>query len=137
MDATTAKAIGFNNQEIIATRNVYGKGEVLWIPSLIGLAGRIQGYAPLSALLNNEAKANISSVPFRFKVPETGMLMKTLHSGDTYITVIINKSPGSREVELVNSKKLRPFVLFSDKTGKIDNNNVSLAAEETMVIRWK
>ncbi len=59
MVATAAKAVGFNNQEIIATRNIYGKGEVLWIPSLIGLAGRIQGYEPLSALLNDEVKANL------------------------------------------------------------------------------
>jgi beta-galactosidase len=137
MAVTTAKAIGFNNQEIIATRNVYGKGEVLWIPSLIGLAGRIQGYAPLSALLNDEVKASISSVPLRFKVPATGMLMKTLQSGNSYITVIINKSTGSKEVELVNSKNLRPSVLFSDKTGRIDYNRVSLAAEETIVIQWK
>ncbi len=92
---------------------------------------------PLSALLNDEAKASISSVPFRFKVPATGMLMKTLQSGDSYITVIINKSPGSKEIELVNSKNLRPSVLFSDKTGKIDNNKATLAAEETMVIQWK
>ncbi len=137
MVATSAKAIGFHNQEIIATRNIYGKGEVLWIPSLIGLAGRIQGYEPLSALLKDEVKANLSSVPFRFKVPATGMLMKTLQSGESFITVIINKGPGSREIELVNSRDLRPSVLFSDKTGKIDNNKVSLAAEETMVIQWK
>jgi len=137
MAVTTARAIGFNNQEIIATRNEYGKGEVLWIPSLIGLAGRIQGYEPLSALLSDEVKANLSSVPFRFKVPATGMLMKTLQSGDTFITVIINKSTGSREVELVNSKNLKPSVLFSDKKGKIENNKVSLAAEETIVIQWK
>jgi beta-galactosidase len=137
MAVTSAKAIGFNNQEIIATRNIYGKGEVLWIPSLIGLAGRIQGYAPLSALLNNEIKTSISSVPFRFKAPATGMLMKTLQSGDSYITVIINKSPGSKEIELVNGKNLMPSVLFTDKTGKIDNNKITLAAEETIVIQWK
>ena len=137
MAVTTGKAIGFINQDVVATRNVYGKGEVLWIPSLIGLAGRIQGYAPLSALLNKEVKSNLTSVPFRFKVTEPGMLMKTLKSGDSYITVIINKGIGSKEIELVNSKNLRPSVLFSDKTGKMDNNKVLLAAEETMVIQWK
>jgi beta-galactosidase len=137
MAVTTARAIGFNNQDIIATRNEFGKGEVLWIPSLIGLAGRIQGYAPLSALLDKEASENISSVPFRFKDPASGMMMKTLQSGDSYVTVIINKSAASKEIELVNSKNLSPSVLFSDKTGKIINSKVSLAAEETMVIQWK
>jgi beta-galactosidase len=133
----TAKVIGFNNHDIIATRNSYGKGEVLWIPSLTGLAGRIHGYGPLSALLANEAEANLASVPFRFKGPEPGMLMKTLQSGNSFITVIINKGIESREIELVNSKNLRPSVLFSGKTGKIDNNKVTLASEETIVIQWK
>ncbi len=136
MITTTANPIGFTDQEIIATRNTHGKGEVLWIPSLIGLAGRIQGYSPLSALLNDELKANISSVPFRFKGYEKGMLMKTLQSGDTYITVIINKSPDSKGVELINDRDLKPSVLFTDKTGKIDKNKITLAAEETMVIQW-
>ncbi len=137
MAVTTARPVGFKNNDVIASRNKYGKGEVLWIPSLIGLAGRIQGYEPLFALLNNEVKDNISSVPFRFKVPQAGMLMKTLQSGDSYITVIINKSPGSREIELANSKNLRPSVLFADKTGKMDSNRITMASEETMVIRWK
>lgn len=137
MAVTTAKPIGYNNQEVIATRNVYGKGEVLWIPSLVGLAGRIRGYAPLSSLLLKEAQACISRVPFRFKVPETGMLMKTLQSGDSFVTMIINKSAENREVELVNNKNLSPAVLFADKNGKADHNRISLAAEETMVIRWQ
>jgi beta-galactosidase len=137
MTTATAKAIGFTDQEIVATRNIHGKGEVLWIPSLIGLAGRIQGYSPLLSLLKGEVTTNISSVPFRFKVPANGMMMKTLQSGDSYITVIINKSGVSKEIDLVNSKNLRPSVLFSDKTGKIDNNIVSLATEETIMIQWK
>jgi len=134
---TTAKTIGLFNQDIIATRNAYGRGEVLWIPGLIGLAGRIQGYSPLSTLLQGEAKSNIASAPFRFNAPETGMMMKTLQSGNSYITIIINKSGGSKDLELVNSKNLKPSVLFSDKTGKIENNRLSLASEETIVIEWK
>ncbi len=133
----SAKPVGTRNQETIASRNVYGKGEVLWIPSLVGLAGRIQGYSALSSLMDNEVKENLNSVPFRFKVHETGMLMKTLQSGDSYITVIINKGTDSKEVDLVNSKNLRPSVMFSDKTGKIINNKVWIAAEETIVIQWK
>lgn len=137
MSVTTAKPIGFFNQEIVASRNTFRKGEVLWIPSLVGLAGRIQGYSPLSMLLKNEAAINLSTVPFRFKEPEAGMLMKTLQSGNSFITVIINKGNDNRVVELVNKRNLTPHVLFSDKSGKIENNRVNLSAEETLVIRWK
>jgi beta-galactosidase len=134
---TTARPAGYIHQDTIAARNTFGKGEVLWIPSLIGLAGRIQGYQQLFTLLNREVKDNLSSVPFRFKVPQTGMLMKTLQSGNSYITVIINKSPARREIELVNSKNLKPSVLFADLNGKMENNKLTIASEETIVIRWQ
>jgi beta-galactosidase len=134
---TTAKPVGYHNKEVIASRNAYGKGEVLWIPGLTGLAGRIQGYSPLIALLDHEVEANIHSVPFRFRNLQEGMLMKTLQSGNSFITVIINKSGRNMQAELIGKHNLMPSVLFPENAGKIENNTVFLATEETLVILWK
>jgi beta-galactosidase len=135
---TTAKAIATSAHEITATRNRYGKGEVIWIPSLVGLAGRInKDYSKLAALLTAEAKQSFMNAPFRFGSIQPKMLMKTLQSGRSFITVVINKSGEKRKVFLENKNRLQPFILFADGRGSILNNTISIAPEETMVIEWR
>jgi hypothetical protein len=63
--------------------------------------------------------------------------MKTLQSEDKFITVLINKNTQNLQADLINKDNLRPMVLFSDKNSKIENNKVSLDAEETIVIQWE
>lgn len=129
-------AIGQKNGLPIAVKNNYGKGETVWIPTLVGLAGRIDGYGPLQTLLVKEFAENINSAPVVFKSPQKLMLMKTLRSGNSLITVIINKGENARKVELVIKNKLKPAILFADKNGSIDHQVLSISPEETMVLKW-
>ncbi|MFN2457536.1 MAG: beta-galactosidase trimerization domain-containing protein [Chitinophagaceae bacterium] len=135
---TTAKPISRINNEPVAVRNSYGKGEVVWIPSLVGLGARInEDYSKLAALINFEAKQSLSNIPFRFKTIQSKMLMKTMKSGNSYITVVINKSKETRKVQMENKSSLKPAILFVDHHGKIANNLLEISPEETMVIQWK
>ena len=136
----TATAIGRFNNQVTAARNKYGKGEVIWIPTLLGLASRIKkDYTPLSHLLNKELKASFQSVPFHFKTLQKNMFMKTLKSGQSYITIIINKSAENRSVvlKLKDGLHANAFILYADKKGKIAGNIIAIAPEETMVIQWR
>ena len=136
----TATAIGRFNNQVTAARNKYGKGEVIWIPTLLGLASRIKkDYTPLSHLLNKELKASFQSVPFYFKTLQKNMFMKTLKSGQSYITIIINKSAENRSVvlKLKDGLHANAFILYADKKGKIAGNIIAIAPEETMVIQWR
>lgn len=118
-----------------SVRNKFGKGEVLWIPSLLGLGARIsKDYSGLARLLNVEAK---QQSPFRFRNIQPKMLMKVLQSGNTYITIVINKSSARQKVTLENKHNLAPAILFAGRQGKIMNNVLDIAPEETMVIQWK
>ena len=64
--------------------------------------------------------------------------MKTLVSGDSYITVIINKTAKNRIVELsLKNSNLKPEVLFANKQGKVYGKTVTIASEETVVAIWK
>jgi len=139
ISTTTATPIGSYNNEPTAVRNFYGKGEVLWMPGLIGLGARIrENYEPLTELLSGEILQSLTNVEFRFRQHQSGMLMKTLQSGSDFLTVIINKSPVDRVVPLtVKNRGLNPVVLFANKGGVINNQAVSISPEETMVIRWK
>ena len=134
---TTSKAIGYFNNEIVAARNVFGKGEVIWIPSLVGLAGRITDYEPLASLLNTELKETLTTVPFRFKSHHKDVFMKTLLSGNTYITILINKNIEKSEIEMLVKNNLKPSILFSNNSGAIIDKKVTIFPEETIVIKWE
>ncbi len=133
VDGTPA---GFDGQDITALRNHYGRGDVLWMPSQVGLAGRIQGYGPLAGLLAKELEKNLNALPFRFKSYSEGCMMKTLQSGSSYVTTIINKSGEALHTELVIPSNLKPSVIFADFDGKIEGNKISMHPEETLVIKW-
>jgi len=137
---TTVRPIGFSGNEIIASRNKFGKGEVLWIPSLIGLGSRIKcDYTSLSELLKKEVYSSIQSSPFSFKEIQKGMFLKTIKSNESYITIIINKSVDNRAVVLNHKEgfNLNPSILYANKIGTVSGDVIEIAPEETMVIEWK
>jgi len=135
----SGKVAALNNQDTIAIRNKIGKGEVLWIPSLIGLGSRVsKDYSSLTRFLNTEANNSILSVPVRFKTVEKNMLMKTIQSGSSLTTIIINKGTDPKEVTLYfDTKKPIGKIIYSNKHGKVIGNTVSISPEETLVVEWK
>jgi beta-galactosidase len=136
----TAIPIGNFNNETIASRNKIGKGEVLWIPSLLGLGSRIKkDYSELANLLSKELKENIQASPISFENLQKGFLMKTLKSDKSYISIIINKSKNKQPVQLNIKPNLHVngSILYADKGGKISNNTVDISSEETVVVHWK
>ena len=137
--AKTGKITATFEGDAIATRNTIGKGEVLWIPSLIGLGSRItHDYAPLIRLLNKEASQSLSHVSVRFKTAQKDMLMKTVRSGSSLVTIVINKSgkQGHVALDFGGNNKIGNL-LYSNQHGKITGNSLSIGPEETMVIEWK
>ena len=133
----TSKPIASLGDEVIATRNTFGKGEVLWMPSMVGLGSRMSEYQSLTMLLNTEVKDSISMLPFRFKAPHQKMLMKTLKSGNSFITILINKNTAPQKVQLEIRDNFSPTVIFADQSGTVSQANiVSISPEETVVITW-
>jgi beta-galactosidase len=137
MSLSGATAMGTLGKEAIAARNKYGEGEVVWIPSLVGLAGRLQDYKNLQSFLGQELSGTFSSVPLRFKTPHKLMLMKLLQSGNTVISVIINKSKEAVNLELATNKKLTPSLLYSSGSSKAITPVLKINPEETLVIKWE
>jgi beta-galactosidase len=134
-----AEVIGTSGNLITATRNEYGKGEVVWIPSLVGLGSRLsQHNSSLREFLSIELNESLENVPIRFKTPQQELLLKTLKSGDTYVSVLINKGTSKKKLELINKGELSPSVLYANKAGSVDRRNrISISPEETIVIKWE
>lgn len=135
---TSGKEISTVDGEAVATRNQFGKGETLWIPSLLGLGARLGGTEKLAQFLVQELKPNLNKAPYCFASQQKGMLMKTLQSGNSLITVVVNKSTDLRRVVLNTTDKLKmPALLFADKKGTVSGQILSISPEETLVIEWK
>lgn len=117
-------------------RNRFGKGEVVWIPSLLGLGSRIkEDYSPLNAWLAEELKDNLASLPIRFASPQKDMLMKTAQHNSSYISVIINKSDKPQQLPLIFDRMCTLNVLFASGKGKLHRNRLLIYPEETVVLR--
>lgn len=132
----TGEIIGREGQTATAVKNKYGKGEVTWLPSPVGLGARTSGdYGPLSGFL--EAELSLGSA-IRFSAYHPGVLMKTLKSGDRYISIVINKSGAGQTVDIKGlGEKLQGSVLFTDKSGTVNGRRVAVGSEETLVVLWE
>ncbi|MBD1367479.1 beta-galactosidase trimerization domain-containing protein [Mucilaginibacter sp. ZT4R22] len=136
---TSGTAIAGNDKEICAVKNNYGRGEAWWIPSMIGLGSRLlEDYTGLNIFLKSALDYSGLTIPFMFETPQKGMLMKTMRSGDSTLTIIVNKSAERKEFNLVmQGNSPEPMVLFANKGGKTGGNHISIDTEETMVIKWE
>ena len=134
---TAQNTVKDENENIIAIRNSYEKGEVLWIPSLLGLGAiRTSNKAPLSDLLVNELADQKNTLPFSFSTRKNRLIMQTLKFKNEYVTIVINKNTKDETVELKMNENMIPKVLFSDKGSKVSKNVLYIPVEATLVIKW-
>jgi beta-galactosidase len=125
------------NKEVFATRHPFGKGETLWIPSLIGMGAWQRDNSALATLARRETLGAVPNLPVLFKHQEKLALLKTLVSGGSLITVMINNDAAARSIPLIVKKGLKPKLLFADKGGRITASSAVLSPEETLVALWQ
>lgn len=131
---TGGEALSTENDHVTAIRNRYGKGEVVWIPSLMGLGARRNGNgANLSTLLLEELNPQM---PVRFNQYEKGLFMQTMYNGESYLSVVINKSGEKKDVKIL-APGLKAGIVFPDKAAKIADNQLTIYSEETIVLEWR
>ena len=112
---------------VTTLRNRYGKGEVYWVPSCIGLgARRATDYGPLSRLLLPE----MAALPaIRLTRGHAGVLVQRFRADGKEGALLINKSGRAQEVSFT-----RPGarVLYSSKK----NSGPALEPEECRILLW-
>lgn len=136
--ADKAKVIGTSNSDIIAVRNQYGKGEVVWIPSLVGLGSWQKDKTSFATFVKEETKGIVKKLPFRFTVHNKNVLLKTMKSGDDYLTILVNMKDKNISIGLEENVDKKAKIIFGGKLiEEIDISNIHLAAQETVVILWQ
>lgn len=117
---------------VTALKHEFGKGKVLWMPSLLGLGARRTGNGgPLSELLVSELA---SSLPVRLNRHERGIFMQTSASSGNLFTLLINKNDTPRTLRL--ETPLEATVLFADKPVRLHGRRLTIGSEGTVVLKW-
>lgn len=137
--AENGRSVTDQHSDIIGLRNKWEKGEVIWVPSLLGLGSRIEkDYAPLQAFLKKETSQSLAQLPVQFQEHRNNVLMKVLESGNNLITVLVNKNSEAQTITLDFKRQgLAPAVLFPASHEPVSGNKVRILPEETLVVVWK
>lgn len=133
-----AKAIGRVGNYVIASRNTYGKGESVFIPSCIGLGAFEKGNASLANWLLYETMSALDSLPIYISSHKPGILLRTMVDNNRYATILINTTNTQENVSLggLKGKKGRLIYGTRSSTWKGDTQ-LELAANETLVLLWE
>ena len=134
-----AQILGQQDQQIIAIKNQFGKGNIFWIPSMIGIPAFEYDNTPLENLLKDWARLSIEEVPIRFDHKTDHCMMRTLAKDDQYVTVVTNGCGEQRSCTLrVRDLKLKPHLLWGRHEQVSDDmKTIDLGPRETVVIRWQ
>ena len=138
IDNVSGSIIGTLDGRISATRNRYGKGEAIWIPSMIDLGAWLYDRGPLARFIAETVSGFLPPQPVAFDQHQPGCLMRILENGLLYATVITNGTDEDRVCRLKVQEALKPIVLWGTDTAlDIERTSVSLGPRETVVILWQ
>lgn len=134
----SAKTIGQVDNYVTATRNIYGKGESVFIPSCIGLGAFAKGNTQLADWLLHETKSVVESLPVYLSGHKPGILLRTMVNGGRYATVLMNTTNTKEKIAMngLKGKKGRLVYGSCPNTWK-GEPQLELAASETLVILWE
>ena len=133
-----AKVIGTLDGDIIAVKNQYGKGEVVWIPSLIGLGAWQKDNDSFAAFIKEETKVVTQQLPFTLSGHSKHVLLKTMEADGNYLTILINMKDENRSIALEKKVNKRARLIFGGRLiNNVDIRNIRLAPQETVVILWQ
>lgn len=124
-----------SNNEVYAVRNRYGKGEVLWFPSMIDLGNWHRNEKALSEFYGKELMDQIACAPVYLEKPVSGLTLRTMTSGDNMVVIAINKN--TKPVHYKIKGGFHPAgVIFDNMTGQGMKGKMKLLPEECTVSVW-
>ncbi len=130
----TGKVEGKSGDKIIALRNQYGNGEVLWIPAMIGLGAWIDDNNPLANLLIKEGLLDNETFSFGGHYP--GLFMKVLKNRNEYLFVVVNQKEDGKDVLIRPMDYVKTQFLYGKMISDIPET-IHIGGRETLVFKYK
>jgi len=132
----TAEIISQNEQgDITGVRNQYGDGEVIWIPSMLGLAYWGEHDFDFSAFLMEYCKPVEDDVPFFLLGDNSGILIKNFKGKDVNYSLIINKT-GHEEFIPYHSSYSTGKIIFQLDQSNIAETGLLIKENDCVVVKW-
>jgi len=133
-----ATVIGREGERVTAVRHRLGKGEAVWIPSLVGLGAWLGDGAPLARLLGSLlAPAREGQGAVTFEGREPGAVLRVLENGSRLVAVVTNGTATARAIRLATARQARPTVLYGPPDAvSADGPSVRLGPRGTVVLLW-
>jgi len=124
--------------ETYAVRNTYGKGEVIWYPSMIDLGCRHRKEGALARFYGWCLKDELASAAFSLPSAIEGVLLRVEQSGDRLVVIAVNKGE--------KTLRFKPRTEYEYESQIFDNKNrtscrskgvMVLQPQECSVTVWK
>jgi beta-galactosidase len=131
---TTGEVEGKSGNSVIALRNQFGEGEVLWIPAMIGLGAWLDQNSPLAGLLIKEGFLYCDTFSFGSHYP--GLFMKVLENKNEYLFILVNGTEDSKDVLIRPVDYMKTQFLYGKKISNIPET-IHIEGRETLVFRYK
>lgn len=129
-----AEAIARDGSDIVATRHRYGRGEVVWFPSLIELGGWQRDNESIAECYGAWCREAILRTPMHFVRPTGDVLLRQMESPAQRLVVLINKRTETAEIELSSPIPASARRLCGKAVPA--GNRLKLDAEECAVFLW-
>ena len=129
-----AQAIAMHGDDVVGTRHRYGKGEAVWLPSLIELGGWHGDNKGVADFYGTYCRGQIDRAPLHFSRPADGVLMRLMESPSQRLAVLVNKRPHAVEIGLSRALPASARRLCGEASP--EGASVRLGAEECAVFLW-
>lgn len=131
----TGEVEGTSGDRIIALRNRYGGGEVLWIPVMTGLGAFLNDNRPLGALLKRELIEYVGDgASFAEHTP--GVIMKVLKNGNESMVILINGKDEDADISIKGLQCEEFELLYGNKNWLVESK-IRLQGKGTLVFRYE
>ncbi len=134
---STAEVETTFGDDVAAVRNRFGRGEVVWIPSLVELGAEndAAAMAALADFYRRECTEALEAVPASFGKPEPGVFMRTMRSDEGLLTLIVNKRDTEADIPLRIAGYESPEIIYG--TAAVSARAVRLDADSCAVVLWR
>jgi beta-galactosidase len=133
----SAEPLATTDGRITAVRKRAGRGEAIWIPALVDLAAWIGDNKPLSQFISGVADPFVRDLPFRFVQQQPGCLMRTLTSGSSYLTFVMNATKEPRQCVVRATGVHSPRMIWGEAPRPSGNEHTfALRSHGSAVTAW-